>query len=378
MTRDVYATSVLPVDFLSSRLVQPRAAPLDVAAAGAPPVASGASAVVAEEAAAAGMAAELVADMVKRIARHLGQAVAKLESDRADDLRAGGGAPAKARLAQARLTAAGATRAARRNTAGAATGGATGGATDLAAAATTADALAAAKAMLAAAAAAAAAGAAAAAAAARVRVAERRTASATPSDSGDDAAPMITAGAKRPVATPTGRNGGRGPWVRTEFASMLADPPLPTFRSADEPAGAAVSLSSPAEQGLWRDISLANRVMSALRSSDLHFEVVFRDAPTALAVASRTAGQPDTFLYVNPALCRLLGYSPMHLLDMTLNDLEHPDRESQLYDGESCRTSRWSHADGRTLTVRIRTAPMITDNASQDHLIYQLEDLGTA
>lgn len=93
--------------------------------------------------------------------------------------------------------------------------------------------------------------------------------------------------AKQPTGAQTSP-AAAGVVTRPEFAVFLADPMLPHFDPGVQP-GAAVSLASPAEQGLWRDISLAQRIRTQLHQSEAGFEAVFAGAPAPLLVAALVA-----------------------------------------------------------------------------------------
>jgi PAS domain S-box-containing protein len=169
--------------------------------------------------------------------------------------------------------------------------------------------------------------------------------------------------------------------VRIEWAAFLADPVLPRF-SLGLGAEAVVSFSRPAEQGLWRDITLARRVETALRQSAARYEAIFHSAPMAMVVASLVDGHPGRFLLVNPALSSLTGYPPSDLLDLGFADLDHPtqgteaDRECvRRADGEepSEWLRRWVHADGHDHWVRIRMAPVHAAGYLAEEVVCHIE-----
>src|SRR5690242_19901382 len=58
-----------------------------------------------------------------------------------------------------------------------------------------------------------------------------------------------------------------------------------------------------------------------LLEEDGPFQSPFQDAPIGVALV----GVDGRWLQVNPALCRLLGYSADELLGMTFMDVTHPD-----------------------------------------------------
>lgn len=159
---------------------------------------------------------------------------------------------------------------------------------------------------------------------------------------------------------------------------------MPRF-SADLGPETMVSFARPAEQGLWRDISLARRIEAALQSREAHFEAAFHSAPTAMAIASCADGRPARFLHVNPALSRLTGYSTSALLDLGFADLAHPEHPapeeapaSSGPDGAEqpdLRAQRWMHTDGSDIWVRVRTAPLRDSGDQTNQSVCHIEDV---
>lgn len=83
------------------------------------------------------------------------------------------------------------------------------------------------------------------------------------------------------------------------------------------------------------ELRLANRRLTAIagdRANELHnvqecYQHLFDASNDAVAVFSlRADGMPGSFLSVNPALCRLSGYSREQLLQMRLDELTTPER----------------------------------------------------
>jgi diguanylate cyclase (GGDEF)-like protein/PAS domain S-box-containing protein len=97
----------------------------------------------------------------------------------------------------------------------------------------------------------------------------------------------------------------QGHWVNLEaLGTNLVDDPLI--------AGIAVNL---------RDISERSRIEATLRDAQVRFEEAFEHAPIGMAMT----GQEGRFFRVNPAFCRMLGYSREELLALSFKDLTHPD-----------------------------------------------------
>jgi diguanylate cyclase (GGDEF)-like protein/PAS domain S-box-containing protein len=96
-----------------------------------------------------------------------------------------------------------------------------------------------------------------------------------------------------------------GRWVYLEaLGTNLMDDPLV--------GGIAVNL---------RDISERRRIEVNLRDAQVRFEEAFEHAPIGMAMV----GSDGVFFRVNPAFCRMLGYSNDELVEHTFVDLTHPD-----------------------------------------------------
>jgi diguanylate cyclase (GGDEF)-like protein/PAS domain S-box-containing protein len=96
-----------------------------------------------------------------------------------------------------------------------------------------------------------------------------------------------------------------GHWIDLEaLGTNLMDDPLVN--------GIAVNL---------RDISERRRIEETLREAQGRFEEAFEHAPIGMAMV----GRDGHFFRVNPALCRMLGYSEDELLELSSDELSHPD-----------------------------------------------------
>jgi PAS domain S-box-containing protein len=73
--------------------------------------------------------------------------------------------------------------------------------------------------------------------------------------------------------------------------------------------------------GFTLDITERKRAEQALQESEAKFRAAFENAPMGMSMI-----KPDgTYIDVNPALCRMFGYSKEELLGGTINKVTHPD-----------------------------------------------------
>jgi diguanylate cyclase (GGDEF)-like protein/PAS domain S-box-containing protein len=96
-----------------------------------------------------------------------------------------------------------------------------------------------------------------------------------------------------------------GHWVNLEaLGTDVTDDPFI--------AGIAVNL---------RDISDRRRIEATLHDAQIRFEEAFEHAPIGMAMV----GRDGRFFRVNPALCKMLGYTNEELLLLASDELSHPD-----------------------------------------------------
>lgn len=106
-----------------------------------------------------------------------------------------------------------------------------------------------------------------------------------------------------------------------------------------------------------QDITQQTAVQEELRIRKEFFGRMFTDAPVAMAIADLSG----RYIYANPAMCRMLGYSEAELLQMTYRDVSYPDdvaendkRRDDLINGhiESFEMEkRYVRKDGRAVWV---------------------------
>jgi PAS domain S-box-containing protein len=77
-----------------------------------------------------------------------------------------------------------------------------------------------------------------------------------------------------------------------------------------------------ANQRLQQEVRDRKQAEEALRESEQQFRQIFQDASIGMAL---TDFQSHQFIQVNPAWCRLLGYSTSEIVSLTFDQITHPD-----------------------------------------------------
>ena len=136
-----------------------------------------------------------------------------------------------------------------------------------------------------------------------------------------------------------------------------------------------------AAMGFVQDLTETRAAQRALADSEHRQRLLLEHAPIGMAVVS-----PDGhWLRVNPALCRLLGYTEEELLQRTFQDLTHPDDLGQdvaalhdLLEGRIERfesEKRYITASGAVLWASISVA-LVTDSDGRPlHFVSQVLDI---
>lgn len=104
------------------------------------------------------------------------------------------------------------------------------------------------------------------------------------------------------------------------------------------------------------------------------FRLAFDNAPTGMALVT-----PDgSWLRVNAAFCRLLGYSEDELLARTLSDLSVPGDVAIQVDPDdpAPQETRYQRADGTPLWVAVSTTLVRGDDGGPLYVVLQIEDIG--
>jgi diguanylate cyclase (GGDEF)-like protein/PAS domain S-box-containing protein len=121
-----------------------------------------------------------------------------------------------------------------------------------------------------------------------------------------------------------------------------------------------------------------------LRESEHAFRLTFEAAPVGMSVLD-LRDKPGSFLRVNDAMCRMLGYTSEQLLALSFAEITHPD---DLDDGfaamqramsgaeDSYRTEkRYVRADGRPVWVSLSTSVVRDAEGEALYSITQFEDI---
>ena len=131
-------------------------------------------------------------------------------------------------------------------------------------------------------------------------------------------------------------------------------------------------------RSLWEDITEQKETEDALRRAEARFRVAFENAPIGMHLSTADG----RYLKVNPALCRMLGYSEEQLLAINVAEVLHPDDRGSylasrraLFAGEVdqlAAVNRFLRSDGSVGWCRVgATCP----NVDEGYLITQVADI---
>ncbi|MFL6240245.1 MAG: PAS domain S-box protein [Actinomycetes bacterium] len=133
--------------------------------------------------------------------------------------------------------------------------------------------------------------------------------------------------------------------------------------------------------GISTDITETLSTRTALAESEARFQALFENAPIGKAVVALDG----SWLDVNPAFERIVGYSKAELLTTNAEDLTHPedvnlditelgdllDRRRTHYMVEK----RYVRSDGKHITVQLHVALMRNEDGTPRYFIYQIADI---
>jgi len=123
------------------------------------------------------------------------------------------------------------------------------------------------------------------------------------------------------------------------------------------------------------------RHVEELKESESRFHSAFSHAAIGMALCSPNG----RWLQVNQALCELIGYSREELLDMSFQDITHPDdleldldNVRRLYAGEIASyqmEKRYRHRNGSTVWVLLTGAVVRNAQGTPVYAIGQMQDI---
>ena len=182
------------------------------------------------------------------------------------------------------------------------------------------------------------------------------------------------------------------PEARARVAAYLADPPAdPVEHDCLRLDGIPLMVRTqghtldyqgePARLTLLTPILDSRRTVDRLHESSEFFRIAFEHAPIGKALVS----PEGRILYVNPALCRLLGHRAADLLGQNFNLMTHPDDvdigtqqaaallrgEDDTYDVEK----RYRHANGHVIWVAISVSLVRMLDGAPRYFIGQVVDI---
>jgi PAS domain S-box-containing protein len=133
--------------------------------------------------------------------------------------------------------------------------------------------------------------------------------------------------------------------------------------------------------GTIQDISHQRRLIETLELNHNKFLTAFDHAPIGMALVS----PEGNWIKVNNSLCAILGYHRNELMNLTFQDITHPDDLSQdlkhvtrLLNREAdtyAMSKRYYHKDGRTVWISLTVAIVRSTDDKPLYFISQLKDI---
>lgn len=133
--------------------------------------------------------------------------------------------------------------------------------------------------------------------------------------------------------------------------------------------------------GTLEDITAQAELRAALEEREQRFTNAFSYAPIGIALVSLSG----KWVKVNKSICSLLGFEEDELMDLTFQEITHPDdlradldRLNQLIDGKIDRYSmekRYFHKDGHTIWALLNVSLVRSENGLPLYFISQIKDI---
>ena len=130
-----------------------------------------------------------------------------------------------------------------------------------------------------------------------------------------------------------------------------------------------------------RDVTERKKNEEALRESEERFRSAFESA----AIGMGLVGPDGRWIRVNRPLCDIVGYSEQELLNLTFQDITHPDdlegdlqQVRRLLEGDIRAyqmEKRYLHKDGRTVWIMLSVSLMRDHEGNPLYFISQIEDI---
>lgn len=132
---------------------------------------------------------------------------------------------------------------------------------------------------------------------------------------------------------------------------------------------------------ILRDVTAEERLMSELLLAERQWRLTLQHAPIGIALV----GLDGRWTHVNPAVCRIVGYSETELLSKTFQDITFPEDLdadlsllNQLVVGEIddyTLDKRYVHRDGHLVWVRLHVALVSNEHDEPLHFVSQIIDV---
>ncbi len=133
--------------------------------------------------------------------------------------------------------------------------------------------------------------------------------------------------------------------------------------------------------GIASDITERKQIEAALRTSEAQFRHAFADASIGMAIISLTG----RWLQINEAVCQIVGYPAAELLQLTFQDITHPDDLAvdlgyvqQLLNGEIPTyqmEKRYFHQQGHIVWILLNVSLVRDPQGQPLHFISQIQNI---